>query len=80
LPARIARVRSDVKNDRTIPTAKTTIARRRRTFGVSKRKNASAEPRRVWGASVLRPPLIATFVGIVAAGILAVGFLFNAVL
>jgi uncharacterized protein len=29
---------------------------------------------------VLRPPLIATFVGIVAAGILAVGFLFNAVL
>lgn len=29
---------------------------------------------------VLRPPLIATFVGIVAMGILAVGFLFNAVL
>jgi uncharacterized protein len=29
---------------------------------------------------VLRPPLIATFVGVVAAGILAVGFLFNAVL
>ena len=29
---------------------------------------------------VLRPPLIAAFVGIVAAGILAVGFLFNAVL
>ncbi len=27
---------------------------------------------------VLRPPLIATFVGVVAAGILAVGFLFNA--
>jgi hypothetical protein len=29
---------------------------------------------------VLRPRLIATFVGIVACGILAVGFLFNAVL
>jgi uncharacterized membrane protein YraQ (UPF0718 family) len=29
---------------------------------------------------VLRPPLVATFVGVVAAGILAVGFLFNAVL
>jgi uncharacterized membrane protein YraQ (UPF0718 family) len=29
---------------------------------------------------VLRPPLIATFVAVVAAGILAVGFLFNAVL
>ena len=29
---------------------------------------------------VLRPQLIATFVGIVAAGILAVGLLFNAVL
>jgi hypothetical protein len=29
---------------------------------------------------VLRPQLIATFVGIVAAGILAVGVLFNAVL
>ncbi len=29
---------------------------------------------------VLRPPLIAAFVGIVAAGILAVGYLFNAVL
>jgi uncharacterized membrane protein YraQ (UPF0718 family) len=29
---------------------------------------------------VLRPPLIATFVGVVSAGILAVGFLFNAVL
>jgi uncharacterized membrane protein YraQ (UPF0718 family) len=27
---------------------------------------------------VLRPPLIATFVGVVATGILAVGFLFNA--
>jgi uncharacterized protein len=29
---------------------------------------------------VLRPPLIAAFVGVVASGILAVGFLFNAVL
>jgi uncharacterized membrane protein YraQ (UPF0718 family) len=29
---------------------------------------------------VLRPPLIAAFVGVVATGILAVGFLFNAVL
>jgi uncharacterized membrane protein YraQ (UPF0718 family) len=29
---------------------------------------------------VLRPPLIATFVGVVAAGILAVGYLFNLVL
>ena len=29
---------------------------------------------------VLRPPLIATFVGVVRVGILAVGFLFNAVL
>jgi uncharacterized protein len=29
---------------------------------------------------VLRPPLIAAFVGVVAAGILAVGYLFNAVL
>jgi uncharacterized membrane protein YraQ (UPF0718 family) len=29
---------------------------------------------------VLRPPLIAAFVGVVACGILAVGFLFNAVL
>ena len=29
---------------------------------------------------VLRPPLIATFFGVVAAGILAVGWLFNAVL
>jgi uncharacterized membrane protein YraQ (UPF0718 family) len=29
---------------------------------------------------VLRPRLIATFVGVVASGILAVGFLFNAVL
>ena len=26
---------------------------------------------------VLRPPLIATFVGVVAAGIIVVGFLFN---
>jgi uncharacterized membrane protein YraQ (UPF0718 family) len=29
---------------------------------------------------VLRPRLIATFVGVVASGILAVGWLFNAVL
>ena len=29
---------------------------------------------------VLRPPLIAAFVGVVAVGILAVGYLFNAVL
>ncbi len=29
---------------------------------------------------VLRPRLIATFIGIVAAGILAVGYLFNAIL
>jgi len=29
---------------------------------------------------VLRPPLIAAFVGVVASGILVVGFLFNAVL
>lgn len=29
---------------------------------------------------VLRPPLIATFIGVVAAGILAVGYVFNAVL
>ncbi len=29
---------------------------------------------------VLRPPLIAAFIGVVAAGILAVGYLFNAVL
>jgi hypothetical protein len=29
---------------------------------------------------VLRPPLIATFVGVVGAGILIVGYLFNAVL
>ena len=29
---------------------------------------------------VLRPPLIAAFVGVVASGILIVGFVFNAVL
>lgn len=29
---------------------------------------------------VLQPPLIAAFVGVVAAGILLVGFVFNAVL
>jgi hypothetical protein len=29
---------------------------------------------------ILRPPLIATFIGVVAAGIIAVGYLFNAVL
>jgi len=29
---------------------------------------------------VLRPPLIATFVGVVAVGIMVVGYVFNAVL
>jgi uncharacterized protein len=29
---------------------------------------------------VLRPPLLATFVGVVATGIIATGYLFNAIL
>jgi uncharacterized membrane protein YraQ (UPF0718 family) len=29
---------------------------------------------------ILKPPLIATFIGVVAAGIIAVGYLFNAIL
>jgi uncharacterized membrane protein YraQ (UPF0718 family) len=37
-------------------------------------------PELVMLRKVLRPPLIAAFVGVVAAGILSVGWLFNAVL
>jgi hypothetical protein len=44
-PARIARVRSGVKNDRTMPTTKTTPTRRSRTFGTSYRKKATLSPR-----------------------------------
>ncbi len=43
-PASIARVRSGVKNDRTMPTPNTTSVRSIRTFGVSYRKNSTAAP------------------------------------
>ena len=41
---------------------------------------ALSAPEMVILRKVLKPPLIATFVGVVAAGILVVGYLFNAVL
>ena len=45
LPARMARVRSAVKKDRTIPTTKTMRTSSSRTLGVSYRKKATASPR-----------------------------------
>src|SRR5512138_2201454 len=44
-PARIFRVRSGVKKERTIPTPKTTRMRSSSTLGTSKTKNSTAEPR-----------------------------------
>jgi hypothetical protein len=49
-PARMARVRSGVKSDRTTPTPKTTSVRSSSTFGASKAKNSTAAP-----SSVSRP-------------------------
>ncbi len=43
LPARMRRVRSGVKNERTIPTPKTTSVSSIRTLGASKTKNSTAE-------------------------------------
>ncbi len=45
LPARMARVRSAVKKDRTIPTTKTMRTSSSSTLGVSYRKKATASPR-----------------------------------
>jgi hypothetical protein len=46
-PASVRRVRSGVKNDRMIPTPKTTTVSRSRTLGASKTKNSTAEERRL---------------------------------
>jgi hypothetical protein len=48
-PARTRRVRSGVKNDRTIPTPNTTRTRSISTLGVSYRKNSTAEASAVRG-------------------------------
>ncbi len=45
LPANIARVRAGVKNERTMPTPNTTSVSSMSTFGSSKRKNSTVEPR-----------------------------------
>ena len=45
LPASIARVRSGVMNDRTIPIPNTATVISISTFGASKTKNSTAEPR-----------------------------------
>jgi len=44
-PARMRRVRSGVKNERTIPTPKTTSVNSIRTFGASYTKNSTARGR-----------------------------------
>ncbi len=46
LPARMRRVRSGVKNDRTMPTPNTTSTSSISTFGDSKTKNSTADARR----------------------------------
>ena len=43
-PARTLRVRSGVKKERTMPTPKTTSVSSSSTFGVSYRKNSTADP------------------------------------
>ena len=43
VPARIRRVRSGVKKERTMPTPNTTAVSSRRTFGTSKTRNSTAE-------------------------------------
>ena len=56
LPARIARVRSGVKNERTTPTPKTTSVSSMSTLGTSKTKNSTALPRCVGGLELGRRP------------------------
>src|SRR5579883_2674533 len=53
-PARIARVRCGVKKDQIIPTPKTNSVSNINTFGTSKRKNSTADPRCVPRASPMR--------------------------